>query len=213
MPKRRRLGETAVEKSRDGVRCPYASPLPVCPLGRADEVTVLMEKYAALDFEASSLSADSWPIEVGLSWLADDEVVTWSSLIQPSDEWPLSDWSRASEQVQGISFKALLDAPAPHFVAAELSARLADRTLVSDAPEFDGRWFGRLMKAANISLPGPILDFDHVNFHHFRGSALDQLYERFERLAAPHRAGPDSARLAKAWQRAIQFERNRSAGL
>lgn len=187
--------------------------LPVWSHVVADEVTDRMEKYAALDFEASSLSADSWPIEVGLSWLKDDEVMTWSSLIQPATEWPLSDWSRASEQVHGIALQALLDAPASNSVAAELNAQLAGRTLVSDAPESDGRWLGRLLKATNAPSLGPMLNFHQVNFHHFQGSALDRLYERLERLAVPHKAGPDSARMAKAWQRAIELERDHGTGL
>jgi len=39
-----------------------------------------IEKFATLDFEASSLSHESWPIEIGLSWLTDGEVQTWSTL-------------------------------------------------------------------------------------------------------------------------------------
>jgi len=53
-----------------------------------------IEKFATLDFEASSLSQDSWPIEVGLSWLAGGEVQTWSTLIRPAPDWNLSEWAR-----------------------------------------------------------------------------------------------------------------------
>ncbi|WP_116085996.1 exonuclease domain-containing protein [Tropicimonas sp. IMCC34011] len=165
-----------------------------------------IEKYVALDFEASSLSADSWPIEVGLSWLAGGDVVSWSSLIRPADDWPMSDWSHASEQVHGIPFDALTDAPTPEAVASELRAQLAGRLLVSDAPCFDSRWLERLMNAADTHAVGPILDFDQVNFSLFHGASLDSLYERFERSAVPHRAGPDSARMARAWLRAVQVE-------
>lgn len=169
-----------------------------------------IEKYVALDFEASSLSADSWPIEVGLSWLAGGEVVSWSSLIRPADEWPLSAWSPASEQVHGIPFETLLDAPTPQTVTSELRAQMAGRLLVSDAPDFDGRWLERLMNAANTHAVSPILDFDQLNFSLFHGAALDSLYERFERSAVPHRAGPDSARMVRAWLRAVQIEEGRS---
>jgi hypothetical protein len=31
--------------------------------------TILFHRFAFLDFEASSLHLDSWPIEVGLSWI------------------------------------------------------------------------------------------------------------------------------------------------
>jgi DNA polymerase III subunit epsilon len=52
-----------------------------------------IERFATLDFEASSLTDKSWSIEVGLSWLETGEVRTWSSLIRPAVGWGLSDWS------------------------------------------------------------------------------------------------------------------------
>lgn len=39
---------------------------------------------AFMDFEASSLAPDSWPIEVGLSWIDRNlKIQTYHSLIQP----------------------------------------------------------------------------------------------------------------------------------
>ena len=42
-----------------------------------------------LDFEASSLSDDSYPIEVGVALVlnSDGPIRVWSSLIQPCREW------------------------------------------------------------------------------------------------------------------------------
>jgi DNA polymerase-3 subunit epsilon len=46
------------------------------------------DRFAFFDFEASSLDANSWPIDVGLSWVTSDyEVKTHESLIMPSLDW------------------------------------------------------------------------------------------------------------------------------
>tara|TARA_R110002110_G_scaffold349867_1_gene559977 strand:- start:579 stop:749 length:171 start_codon:yes stop_codon:yes gene_type:complete len=47
-------------------------------------------------------------------------------------------------------------------------------------------------------------DFHEASFALFDGYALDMLYETLEQHPAPHRAGPDSARLASAWLKAYQ---------
>jgi DNA polymerase-3 subunit epsilon len=49
---------------------------------------ISFDRFAFLDFEASSLNANSWPIEVGLNWVTSDyEVKTYESLIMPSLDW------------------------------------------------------------------------------------------------------------------------------
>lgn len=165
-----------------------------------------IEKYAILDFEASSLSRASWPIEIGLSWLDGDRVQTWSSLIQPAPTWDLSDWSTQSAAIHGIPFSELSSAPLPAQVTEALLNMLGARKLVSDAPEFETRWLARLMEAAGRNdIPG-IEDFDSVSFAAYQGYALDLLYETVERRPAPHRAGPDTARLARGWLRAREHQ-------
>ncbi|OOY22471.1 hypothetical protein BMI91_19510 [Thioclava sediminum] len=152
-----------------------------------------------IDFEASSLSPNSWPIEVGLSWIIDGEVETWSSLIKPHPRWPADDWSARSEGVHRISRDELDDAPTCWAVANELLPRIRGKVLVSDYTHGDQRWLDRLLTTAGIDGPMPRLDaLVVVAFARFEGLKLDLLYERLERLPIPHRAGPDSARLAKA---------------
>lgn len=113
-----------------------------------------IEKFATLDFEASSVSHESWPIEVGLSWLAGGEVQTWSTLIRPAPDWNLSDWAPQSAAVHGIALEELDDAPAAYRVAGDLLGHLGDRVLVSGAPEFETRWLTRLMMTGmQIAIP------------------------------------------------------------
>ncbi|HDZ83574.1 MAG TPA: hypothetical protein ENH56_20385 [Roseobacter sp.] len=164
-----------------------------------------IEKFATLDFEASSLSEESWPIEIGLSWLEAGEVQTWSTLIRPAHDWDISDWAPQSAAVHGIAFEELKDAPTADNVVGELLQNLGDRVLVSDAPEFETRWLSRMMKAGAQPAIPTIEDYHRVSFASFSGLALDMLYEALERSPAPHRAGPDSARLAHAWRKAIQY--------
>ncbi len=56
--------------------------------------------FAVLDFEASSLDDDSFPIEVGLAVVdpSTASVAVWSTLIKPAAQWAeRGRWSRASE--------------------------------------------------------------------------------------------------------------------
>lgn len=158
-----------------------------------------IENFAILDFEASSLSQESWPIEVGLSWIANGHVQTWSSLIRPDPAWDIGDWSQQSAEVHGIPLSDLENAPSAAEVVEAFLNALEGRKSVSDAPEFEARWLDRLFRAARRTEVPAIEDFDGVSFATFEGYALDLLYETVERRPAPHRAGPDSARLARGW--------------
>lgn len=164
-----------------------------------------IEAYAALDFEASSLTPQSWPIEIGLSWLKNGDVQTWTSLIRPAAGWSFSDWSTQSAAVHGIAFEELLDAPPVSAVVDDLLLLLEGKIPVSDAPEFDRHWLSRLLRANGRAAVPKIEDYHDVSFAQFSGLALDMLYENLERHPAPHRAGPDSARLVRAWRKAQQY--------
>ncbi|AFO92729.1 hypothetical protein D1822_15125 [Phaeobacter inhibens] len=164
-----------------------------------------IENYATLDFEASSLSEASWPIEIGVSWLKDGELQTWSSLIQPAPDWEISDWSTHSAAVHGISIKTLFSAPTAPAAVHALFDNLTGKVLVSDAPEFEARWLSRLLNATGHTQVPKIQDYHELSAKYFSGYALDMLYESLARTPAPHRAGPDSARLAKAWHKALQY--------
>jgi len=164
-----------------------------------------IEKFATLDFEASSLSLESWPIEVGLSWLEGDKVRTWSTLIRPVPDWNLADWAPQSAAVHGIALEDLMDAPKANKAAGDLIEHLGNRVMVSDAPEFETRWLSRLMRAGAQAAIPIVEDYHRVSFESFSGLALDMLYEALERSTAPHRAGPDSARLLNAWRKAMQY--------
>jgi hypothetical protein len=99
-----------------------------------------------LDFEASSLSDESYPIEVG--WVFEDGTEG-QFLIRPATDW--TDWSTEAEAIHGIS-RATLDAEGtPHNeVAARLIETLAGHNLLASAPPWDGKWMSVLLRAAGL---------------------------------------------------------------
>ena len=110
-----------------------------------------------------------------------------------------------SGAVHGIVFEDLLDAPTVSAVVEDLLPLLEGKIPVSDAPEFDRRWLSRLLRASGHATMPKIEDYHDVSFAQFSGLALDMVYENLERHPAPHRAGPDSARLVRAWRKAQQY--------
>ncbi len=93
-----------------------------------------------IDFEASSLSDDSWPIKVGMSWTDGKRVITHSSLIRPRHDWSSTEWDEGSAKVHNIPKRNLIAAPEADLVARWLEDLIDGRPLVSDAPSFDERW-------------------------------------------------------------------------
>jgi hypothetical protein len=101
---------------------------------------------AFLDFEASSLSDDSYPIEVG--WVFEDGRSE-SHLIKPAPHW--IDWDESAEAIHRIS-RAMLEAGgAPHKVVAHrLLDVLGEHEVYASAPSWDGKWLSVLFRAAGI---------------------------------------------------------------
>lgn len=161
------------------------------------------EDLIFIDFEASGLGPQSWPIEIGLAWIEDGEVKSWSSLIRPAPNWSMDAWCPASERVHGISRAELDAAPQVHVVAAEAARLMAGRSICSDAPEFEERWAARLF----CEQPGSgsvRVAYVYSAFALLCNEAqLDRLHEKLARLPAPHRAGPDAERHAKALLHAL----------
>ena len=100
-----------------------------------------------LDFEASGLEPDSYPIQV--AWNVGDEIT--SFLINPmtADDWDW--WSSESELVHGIPRDFLIE-HGSHIqdVAAAMVEHLSGTLVYSDAVSFDSFWCRRLFDAAGI---------------------------------------------------------------
>jgi DNA polymerase III epsilon subunit-like protein len=159
-----------------------------------------------LDFEASSLSARSYPIEIGCACVEDGRVVQVAELIRPDPSWS-PDWSAESAAMHGVGREALALAEPAVSVARRFATLLAGRTIVSDAPDFDGRWLGMLLELLPQKPSIRLVDFDvllHVAMSHEEQRAA---YANLTSSPTPHRAGGDAARLAAAWLAGLRAER------
>jgi hypothetical protein len=97
-----------------------------------------------LDFEASSLRKNSYPIEV--AWVFEDGRSA-SRLIRPGPDW--TDWSYEAEQIHGIT-KGILAAEGVSVerVADEMLRELSGHQLYASAPSWDGKWLSTLLRGA-----------------------------------------------------------------
>lgn len=101
-----------------------------------------------IDIEASSLSSNSHPIEIGLALEDGNRFCT---LIKPSPNW--TDWDLKAEATHNIHQQTLAEHGKPVTeVAQTLNTLLAGRTLYSDGWVVDKPWLSKLFYAAKISM-------------------------------------------------------------
>jgi len=111
-----------------------------------------------LDFEASSLSARSYPIEVAWS---DHEGNIENHLIN-SNAYPdnYDDWSESAQAIHGITRQHLAkNGEDPFCVAQRMNDALKHAQVFTTAPDFDGFWCRRLFAATKLDLT---FEFGHV---------------------------------------------------
>lgn len=163
-----------------------------------------------LDFEASSSKLLSWPIEIGLSHVGEDgEVVTQSHLIRPQPTWPMAAWTPEAEAIHGISLETLeRDGLPAEQVARWFVAATRGRRVVSDAPEFDERWLQHLLWPIRGTVDVEetcegLLSVEEGVWPGFSEAAQDAWLDALRQSPAPHRAGPDAERLARAFRAAM----------
>lgn len=96
-----------------------------------------------IDFEASSLCQNSYPIEV--AWGSSRETVT-AFLLNPDKMTGWTDWSSKSFEFHNIQRKELLEnGEDPKRVAEIIVKDLAGKSVYSDEPRFDTMWKDRLL--------------------------------------------------------------------
>lgn len=159
-----------------------------------------------VDFEASSLAMNSWPIEIGVAWITEDlKIRAEGHLIRPEPSWEREAWSSESAAVHGIAFESL-EAGVP---AREVCAWFADLSagciLASDAPEFDKRWLDGLLEAGRTTQDFRVIDFDQLVRTVFAGRGVTAVYRTLSLQPTPHRGAGDARRLAAAWRAGLRL--------
>lgn len=158
-----------------------------------------------LDFEASSLGKQSYPIEVG--WVFEDgRGEDW--LIAPAPEW--TDWDAGAEAIHRIPRARLIaEGSPPAQVAARMIDVLTGHDLFASAPSWDGKWLSTLLRAA--ALPRHALrlrDTEEAQREIARAilgddarieEALSRGTRRFDQSTPRHRARDDAEGERQRW--------------
>jgi len=162
-----------------------------------------------LDFEASSLSPQSYPIEI--AWSMGDGSVE-SYLISPDAMESWTDWDPEAERIHGIPRAYLLaNGHPPAYVCGVANQRLRGRIVYCDAPDFDGMWLAKLFAACGDQ--GPRFELKHADelILSMISSEPFNLARSFQKIGAlkiearkqkplRHRASWDVEYLIRLWQ-------------
>ncbi|MEO8488231.1 hypothetical protein [Pseudomonas sp.] len=137
-----------------------------------------------VDFEASGIAPDSYPIEIAVVSSAGQ----YQALIRPCRYWTY--WSWDAQDIHGIAKDILLiDGLEPSLIAAELNVRFDGAKLCSDSPQ-DVFWLDTLYEAAGVEPSFALLPLEC-----FVGRvAAGEIY-RMMPASRAHRALPDEAAL------------------
>jgi len=114
-----------------------------------------------LDCEASSLSHESYPVEI--AWSDEDENIE-THLINVS-EYPVcyTDWSKTAEKIHGLSQSYLKEnGESPIVVANRLNEILLEKKMYSDNPDYDAFWCDRLFEAVNLKIKFEFKNIDYL---------------------------------------------------
>ncbi len=153
-----------------------------------------------IDFEASSLSPDSYPIEV--AWSTEHGLIE-SWLINPLPQGSWTDWDDDVERrIHGISREQLeREGRSPGWIAERMNAALAGRSVYCDGGDMDHFWLWRLYSAASCGVSYTICDFQDLALGRVSIDELAALSKRVH-LAMPerHRAMLDVAFLGALWR-------------
>lgn len=179
-----------------------------------------------LDFEASSLAKDSYPIEV--AWVfADDRAET--HLIRPAPAW--ADWDERAAVVHGLTRAQLLAEGEPHeAVAQHMLATLAGEELFASAPSWDGKWLSTLLRAAGlprhalrlrdtdeaqaIAARAPLAGrLPPAEIEAVAASIIAPIRARIDAEPPMHRALPDARRELRIWREIGAAARHYADGL
>lgn len=97
-----------------------------------------------VDFEASGIAPDSYPIEVAVA----SSETSVSSLIRPARYW--THWSFDAQDMHGLTQDHLLqEGDTPKTVAERMNQLFSGQVLCSDLPQ-DGFWLDVLYEAADL---------------------------------------------------------------
>jgi hypothetical protein len=173
----------------------------------------MKEEPSFLDFEASSLTATSYPIEV--AWSLPDSSIE-SHLISPEGIGKWTDWSFEAQNTHRISRQELMvNGQTPAWVCQRMNQQLLGKVVYTDSPYYDGLWLTELFSVGSGNEPDfELADVDDLLVStvcpsivgRVRGLAkIEDIKEKARnRVGKQHRAEWDVMYLVELWKLAEQ---------
>jgi DNA polymerase III subunit epsilon len=151
--------------------------------------------FAFVDVETTGgMAGDDRITEIAIITVDDGVVESWSSLVDPDCDIPLS-----IQSLTGITNAMARAAPTFRSIADEVAARLHGRLFVAHNARFDYGFVRQELKRASIDYstrPLCTVRLSRALFPSYRGFSLDNLIKRFElTVTQRHRALPDAQAL------------------
>lgn len=174
----------------------------------------MLHHVMCIDFEASGLATNCYPIEIALADVETKKVSTW--LIQPTPEWLRHGlWTIEAEEIHGLSLDYLCANGIP---AAEITKQITyacdSCQVLSDNPFYDNKWLNDLYTSTGADCPPMILqDFYSFARRITRDAnceiALAQAKAAaWTRFPIMHRAAEDAQRNAEILRYLKQYARD-----
>ena len=175
-------------------------------------VRVLERPRVFVDFEASALDANSFPVEVAWSILGEDlSIRTESHILRPKPQWRRRKWCPNAERVHGLSLDRLEregeDAEDVWLAfALDTGASLPGAEVAVSHVPSDRKWMGDFAASAGETPPETIDVLEVLLASGVGGDFLAALpFDPEAEFGMAHRAGPDAAMLAVTARRCFRF--------
>lgn len=157
-----------------------------------------------IDFEATALTLESYPIEVGVAVAAGPftPITTWSTLIAPQNAWDMTaQWDPDAQRVHGISRRDLRQGMSAREAMIALNDAVGPSDAWCDGGHYDAYWLETLANAAGVRPSFKLCDIGTLLAANPRSAS--RYREVLARQATPHRAGPDAALICAALAEAM----------
>lgn len=160
-----------------------------------------MIKGIVIDFEASGLSPESYPIEFAAYDLETEKTLT-SFLIKPAENW--KHWDNYAEvSIHHISKETLNEKGISVDKACGELINLfesSDKPIISDAPKYDQFWMDVLFEGNGEDNPYLVKGVEQI-----LNSLEDHLIfeQEFSMVSKPHRAAQDAQLLGEILKRVV----------
>lgn len=164
----------------------------------------LGKQLAFVDVEASGLTEDSFPIEVGWAILGGS---SGSVVVRPAADWSHDAWDELAQAQHGITWTRLCqEGIPPEDVARHLNKLLPAGTLaLSDAFEWDGFWLERLFDVSSQVKQFQLGDYWRSLSMVAPSTALARARSSDADTPRAHRAREDAEHLRSLWGHATSL--------